>query len=411
MNFIFYDINEGGVSLLYIYLIYIYLIYIYEKSFLLGAIAVAALASCSNDDVVDVNKGEGISFRASLDKALTRANVTNLQNLQAFNVTAIGNGATYFTNLGVTSTDNGANWTTASTYYWPGYELTFFAYAPQSSAGAVSIDNTAKKITGFSPAQSVAEQKDLVVSYNKGDKTNNEGTGVAMNFKHALSQIEVKAKCSNDKIKIEVIGVKLANAAAKADFTFPEEETSTGYTLPQGKWSNLQDKDNHDKAYMIQNASTPVTLNETAQSIMFGDDNFMLIPQLLTKWDGTNATTGAYLSVLCRIYSLDGGNETLLYPQPTTSDDKTGKYAFAAVGIDTNWEPGKKYTYTLNFFGDGGGGGKIDPTPTDPTDPDNPNVDDEPVEGDEGGDSILGNPIKFTVTVDSWTDQTEAVDM
>lgn len=135
--------------------------------------------------------------------------MTNLQNLQAFNVTAIGNGATYFTNLGVTSTDNGANWTTASTYYWPGYELTFFAYAPQSSAGAVSIDNTAKKITGFSPAQSVAEQKDLVVSYNKGDKTNNEGTGVAMNFKHALSQIEVKAKCSNDKIKIEVIGVKL----------------------------------------------------------------------------------------------------------------------------------------------------------------------------------------------------------
>ena len=51
-------------------MIYIYLIYIYEKSFLLGAIAVAALASCSNDDVVDVNKGEGISFRASLDKAL-----------------------------------------------------------------------------------------------------------------------------------------------------------------------------------------------------------------------------------------------------------------------------------------------------------------------------------------------------
>ena len=36
---------------------------------------------------------------------------------------------------------------------------------------------------------------------------------VAMNFKHALSQIEVKAKCSNEKIKIEVRGVKLVNAA------------------------------------------------------------------------------------------------------------------------------------------------------------------------------------------------------
>jgi tyrosyl-tRNA synthetase len=47
--------------------------------------------------VVDVNNGGGISFRASLDKAVTRANVTNLSNLGAFNVTAIGNGANYFT--------------------------------------------------------------------------------------------------------------------------------------------------------------------------------------------------------------------------------------------------------------------------------------------------------------------------
>ncbi|ADV44487.1 fimbrillin family protein [Bacteroides helcogenes] len=216
-----------------------------KKNLLFAAMVVAALASCSNDEVVDMNKGEGISFRTSLDKALTRANVTNLQNLGAFNVTAIGNGANYFTNLAVTSADNGANWTTASTYHWPGYELAFFAYAPQVPVGTVSIDNTAKKITDFSPAQTVADQKDLVVSYNKGTKAANEGTGVAMNFKHALSQIEVKAKCSNDKMKIEVLGVKLVNAAAKADFTFPEEATVTGYTLSQDKWNNWQDKDDH----------------------------------------------------------------------------------------------------------------------------------------------------------------------
>lgn len=46
------------------------------KKILLAAVAIAALASCSNDDVVDVNQGKGISFRTSLDKALTRANVT-----------------------------------------------------------------------------------------------------------------------------------------------------------------------------------------------------------------------------------------------------------------------------------------------------------------------------------------------
>ncbi|MCZ2711240.1 fimbrillin family protein, partial [Bacteroides fragilis] len=40
-----------------------------KKYFLFSAMAAVALASCTNDDVVDVNKGGGISFRASLDKA------------------------------------------------------------------------------------------------------------------------------------------------------------------------------------------------------------------------------------------------------------------------------------------------------------------------------------------------------
>ncbi|EXZ36886.1 hypothetical protein M100_4886, partial [Bacteroides fragilis str. 1007-1-F len=66
----------------------------FMKNYLLfGALALSVLGSCSNDDVVDINKGSGISFRASLDKAVasraagTIDNVTTLQNLQAFNVT------------------------------------------------------------------------------------------------------------------------------------------------------------------------------------------------------------------------------------------------------------------------------------------------------------------------------------
>lgn len=381
-----------------------------KKSFLFAAISIMVLTSCSNDDIVDVNNGSGISFRTSLDKAVTRANATNLQNLAAFNVTAIGDGKSYFTNLGVISANNGANWTTASTYYWPSYQLAFFAYAPQTPSGTVSIANAAKKITDFSPAQAVTDQKDLVISYNTGTKALNENSGVAMNFKHALSQIEVKAKCSNDKIKIEVMGVKLVNAAAKADFAFPETETDTGFALQQKQWSNWGEKDDPAKAYMIKGQQA-VTLTADAQSVMFGDNNFMLIPQQLTKWNGTTATTGAYLSVLCRIYSLDGGNETLLYPQPTATDDKAGKYAFSAVGIDTNWEPGKKYIYTLNFCDNGGGAGEIDPTPTDPTNPTDQTIDPTPIPGGNGGDTILGKPIKFTVTVDNWTDQPVDINM
>ena len=101
---------------------------------------------------------------------------------------------------------------------------------------------------------------------------------------------------------------------------------------------------------------------------------------------------------------MDGSNETLLYPQPTATDNKDGKYAFSAIGIDTNWEPGKKYIYTLNFCGSGGGTGQGDPDPD--VDPD---VDPDP--GVDPGDPVLGGPIFFTVTVDDWTDQSVNVNM
>lgn len=382
-----------------------------KKIFLfVAAIVVVILASCSNEDVVDTNKKGDISFRASLDKATTRANVTSLQNLAAFNVTAIGNGSNYFTDMSVTSLDRGNNWNTGASFPWPGFNLAFFAYAPQTPGGVVSITNAGKKITGFSPEQAVAQQKDLVISYNTGNRNTNNDTPVTLNFKHALSQIEVKAKCGNDKIKIEVIGIKMVNVAAKANFTFPESVTNTSYSLQQNQWTDLTEKDNHSKAYMIK-GSDVVVLNNEPQSIMFGDNNFMLIPQPLTKWDGTASTSGAYLSVLCRISVLDNGNQTQIYPQPVSGNSKNDKYAFAAVGIDTNWEPGKKYTYTLNFCENGGGAGEIDPTPVNPVDPVDPTVDPIPVPGGNGGDPILGNSIRFTVTVDNWMSQPVNINM
>lgn len=378
-----------------------------NRKLFFAAMAATALASCTNDDLVEVNHGEGIAFRASLDKALTRGTTTNLQNLNAFKVTAFGQDEAnnYFTDMPVTK--EGDSWKPASTYYWPGFDLKFFAYAPQDLKN-VSISKNAQTITDFAPDQAVAKQKDLLVSYNTGNKQNNEAKGVAMNFKHALSQIEVQAKCSNEKIKIEVIGLKMVNAAAKANFTFPADETKTDYTMQQSQWTELKEKDEHSKAYIIKDKDKMVTLRKDAQSLMFGEGGMMLIPQQLTEWDGTASKTGAYLSVLCRIYSLDNGNETLLYPRPVAGDNKDGKYAFSAVAINTNWEPGKKYIYTLNFCGENGGAGEIDPNPTNPVDPTDPDVEEKP---GTGGEEILGKPISFTVTVDAWTDQTEDVEM
>lgn len=388
-----------------------------KKELLFAAVAAVALASCSGDDTLDANKSVyPISFRASVDKQ-TRASEVSAGNMQSFNVTAVGNDKTYFSGLTATSTDSGNTWSTDKIYYWPSYQLTFYAWSHATDGATVSVDHNGQKVTGFSPNQSVGSQKDFVVSVNTGTKKDNNGGGVTMNFKHALSQIAVQAKCSNDNMKIEVLGVKLVNMATTADFTFPTAVTSSESTLAQSLWDNLSGKDDHSKAYMVKGTS-PVTLTSTAQSIMFSEGSFMLIPQQLTKWDATATTgttsttsTGAYLAVLCRVSSKNGDELTLLYPQPTDADNKDNKYAFTAVGIGTNWEPGKKYIYTLDFCnGVDGGCGQIAPDLGNPTSSADSNIDTDPVHGKTAGYTILG-AIKLSASVDSWTDSSVNTDM
>lgn len=378
-----------------------------KKNLLLAAMAAAAMTSCSNDDVIEVNQGDKIAFQASMEKLLTRATVESSDDMGIFNVTAIGNGTNYFTDLTVTK--GGTGWDPAITYYWPSYALNFYAYAPVKATdktpdftGTVQIANGAKQIVGFSPEQTVSDQKDLLISCNNGQKL----ASVPMNFKHALSQIEVKAKKADENVKIEVIGVKLVNLGTKANFTFPEAKTEKGYNLTKAAcWSDPSEKDQPAKAYMVK-GSTAKELGTTAESIMFGTDNFMVIPQKMNPWGGTAAKTGAYLSVLCRISVKNGANLTQIYPQPAAGATTTDTYAFSAVPITPDWEPGKKYTYTLTFCdkASNAGAGKIDPNPETPDGTDSSNVETTP---GTGGTPILGDAIKFTVTVDTWTAGTD----
>ena len=365
-----------------------------------AGLALLALAACSQDETTRADRSGAIGFRTMLGKA-TRA-VTTKANMGKFNVTAFPTGGTnYFTNLEVASPDNGTTWNTAATYYWPAGTLNFTAYAPVDIKTLVTIDKDGQKIAAYSPVQKVADQKDIVVAFNAGGKTTYGATGVPMNFKHALSQIEVKAKCTNGNLKVKVMGVKLGAVNSKADFAFPQAETNSSYNVPRSNWTGLASS----KDYLAEDAtSTGLTLDGTEKSIMFGSDNFLMIPQKPEAFSKTKLN-GAYIGVFCQISSDDGeGNLTQIYP-----GGNANAYAFTAVGIDTEWLPGKKYIYTLTF---GDGGGIVPPnqdnpnpgTPNNPTPPTPPNP-------STPGDPILDKPIKFTVTVDNWTDQSESVNM
>ena len=390
------------------------------KHLFYAGLALTALASCSQDETTNVDKTGAIGFRSSLGKT-TRA-VTTLTNMGTFNVTAVptAGGANYFTNLAVNDAGGGTTWNTAATYYWPGTSsLDFTAYAPTSISTKVSIATGAgnQKITGFEVDATVANQLDVVAAFNSGNKAKVVGSstfgaaGVPMNFKHILSQIEVQAKCSNANLRVQVVGVKLGNVNSKGDFAFPQAETTTSYNVPRTNWGNLT----ASADFGVESAApvTAVTLNNTAQKIMFGTDNFMMIPQQLTAYNAASATSGSYIGVLCRMDINDGsGNYTPLYPA-------AAGYAYAAVPIGTEWVPGKKYIYVIEFgngsgSGSHGGGGIVPPNQNNPnpggptTNPTTPTLPTSPA---APGTPILDQPIKFTVTVENWTDQTENVNM
>lgn len=373
-----------------------------KRKCILGLAGLMVLGACTNDEVIDVKQTGSIDLRPLIENS-TRATATTVANLGSFKVDVLKGTETYGA-MTVTGSDNGTKWTTSPLTYWPSnasQQLDFYAYAPTSTTG-VTINGTDKKITSYTPSTTVADQKDLVIAYNTDTKTANEASGVPLLFKHALSQIEVKAKCANANMKVEIIGVKVVSVAKDGTFTFPTATTQsgTGHELALGLWNTASSQ---KTAYMVRN-SAPVELTKTAQSLMPSTSGtFMLIPQAITPWNKQNnaTTAGSYISVLCRISNVSGDNETLIFP--ATAD----KYGFSAVAIgttdnDKTWEPGKKYVYTLEFFGTDSGGGRFDPDPTVPggrdTDPD---VD--PTDPKDGGKEIL-KPITFTVDVEDWTE-------
>lgn len=349
-----------------------------KKQIMFMAMTAMLIASCSSDDVVSTNTGRAIGFRTSVG---TRGAETTTANISKFWVTAIDKaGANYFSKQEFTK--DREFFTSSPLYYWPAGELNFVAYSPSETdlGGTLTISNTTKELKDFSPAAEIADQKDFVTATASGTKAANETNGVALTFAHQLSQIEIKAKNANTGYVYKVVGVRIGKPVSKGTFTFGADT-----------WAlTTKEKTN----YAVEYTAAPRTLAADAATMMgTANDNAMLLPQQLVPWepdtDKKNTRNGAYIALKIQITTKDGAR---VYPA-------TGEYDWAAVAINTNWEAGKKYVYTLDFSS---GAGKVDPEKpelTDPTDPFKP------------GEDILGKPIKFTVTVTDWTSADQPVIM
>ena len=304
-----------------------------KKTNLFVAIASVMLAtSCSeNQDVMGgVNlSNQTIQINPSVGHPSSRSVETNVSNLGSFRVSSFQASQANHMDKVLYSNKGGAWTTDAGKFFWPVEgDLHFYAYAPEvpgaaDAPGTYEITSSSQKLTNFSPCATAAEQKDFVYAYAKGNLTANGTSGVDVDFKHALTEVSIAAKNDNSAYTVEVTGVKLGNIKSKGTFTFPavNNATSASWDLSGSGVANYE-----------TTWTTANKLGKTVSSLDASNVAFMLLPQQLAT--NTKASAGNYIALKVKI-TMQGGE--------VLHND------WAYVGINTNWEMGKHYTYTLDF--------------------------------------------------------------
>ena len=367
-----------------------------NKAIYFVAAASLALASCSNDETLDMGNQKGISFRTVAGLNSRVAEVTQ-SNLKGMSVTAFENGAdaAYFTDVNYTREGQTNTFVSNPEYNWlRGKTLNFLALATSADTWTanktVTFDkatNTYKTVlTDYTPDADISKHQDLMIGTASGTE-NNDANGLDLTLNHILSQIEVRAKNTNAAYVYSIKGVRIVAVKGTGTYTSTERTPWTPKDDSRVKYEVV-----YDDAKELTTASVSVMKAE--------GDNAMLIPQGVTGWvagaavetanDFDSYTGGTYISLLLNVKSATG---MYIYPAGSTEEAKT--YGWAAVSTNnTTWSSGKKYIYTLDLSN---GCGSVDPV--DPGTGVTPDGTKDPVKGDK----IFGDPIKFNVTVADWT--------
>lgn len=383
-----------------------------KKSVLFLAVIAAAMASCSKDEVSELNVGEAISFRSSVGTRLASSWTT--QNIGGFTVGAAFFGADnqlLMQNVGFSKASGDAPYfTSQNPVYWPAenVDVTFYAYAQTHTVdaendpenlpvGTWSFTSTERKLKDFSQPAKLGNHADLItakVTTNQSESPN----GVSLSFKHQLARVMIQAKKATSGYQIEVRGVRFCNIKTNATFDFDTE----AWTDPQAKQDYQMLYTDHYRDEILD--AFPLVLSDSYVSLMFysasptaesdGQGNLFSIPQSLTSWDVTdkqNTNEGAYMALYAQIRTTAGSR---FFPSTGVADE----FAWIAIPLPENtvWDAGKLYTYKIDFSN---GFGYVDPEKGEPGDTNaDPFLPGEPILGQ-------GTQVKVSVTdIDGWTD-------
>ncbi len=390
-----------------------------KKAFYMMAAAAFALSSCSSEETTDVAKSTAISFRPTVgfNSRGAELNGTNFNDMwvYAYDLKATegtGNGfeGEKFTKQGSTN-----DFLPDTPLFWQaGSELRFFAINPvkENWHGTLTIDKTSASFSNVTIPNNIEDQMDLVIgSVTAQANSHMDGNGVGLTLNHILSQINFKAVNTNKRLTYHIAAIRIVHAKNADSYTFNPANSQTGV------WAG---NPSGDVTYELDFKKNPIVLDGTKKTDGTAADNYdrteaflthaghgaMLVPQLLTPWNGAEVVEntapfdgGSYIALLVNVRFTNG---TWVYPKKANGNEDYGWIAIPlpknnAANDKAEWKMGNKYIYTLNLSE---GCGKVAP--------ENPNPDGGKVEPDgatdpKPGANIFGKPIKFTVTLAPWT--------
>ena len=387
----------------------------------LGLVIITALtiASCTKDEVINVNNHDANSIGFEISTGKTRAITADIDLLKndpnGFGIFATSSSRSeLFIDNGKYKYNLVANkwiWE-GKTRMWPDeeeegyneedyYPINFYAYYPFSET-ELGTDKKHK----YEIAEKPENQVDLLAAKNANIGSRPETNLVPISFKHILSRVDFKIVTS-DELTVVIQSIAVRQVGKSGTFDYSDISWYKSPTQFKSDFSFLKAADKKDNVFV---SKTPTAVEGTSGSLM-------LMPQDLSerKWDKTiaNLNNLSYIEVVYRIYRTDTGKDVVGYTNAEDhplyeelQSDVTGAL-FVKVGytLPTIWLMNKAYTYVIYLDGSSSGGTLIDEDflDEDGNDTDLPVVDPETEEPIEPEEPIFSeNQIGFDVEVKEW---------
>jgi hypothetical protein len=276
-----------------------------KKSLLLLGVAVAAITSCTNDEVLDINKNTTIGFESFVNKG-TRAANTTIDNLAKFQVWG-GYETKTDVFAGKVVTKSGSVWSYTDPVAWTGnvYKFAACATGTDDEVSGVSFDfaSGALTVAGYK----VNQAHDLVAAVTTVDNTSLSNAPVNLNFQHMLSKVKFAIKNnSTENLTMQV-----------SDITFTVKDQATATFSGTASWSTYTGS--------TTTITVPGTSVNVAKGETFTSADFLVMPQ--DDMSGVKAT-----------FTVQFFNGSTPFGAPQ-------EYTAVSMG-GTAWTPGYIYTYT-----------------------------------------------------------------